>query len=161
MTIGSLIIGLVGLAVGAAAVWLAVRDRLRASAEAGARALALEQEMRGLERRAIEAEAQLDAERGTLDARVTNAVKAASAAAYAESNAQLVELAKGRFETTVAPLNESLKLINRRVEEADRARAQSYGAVDAAAHRSQRPHLDPGNGACGRLTCAGAGGRCS
>jgi DNA recombination protein RmuC len=129
MTIGSLIIGLVCLAVGAAAVWLVVRDRLRAAAEASVRALALEQEMRDLERRAIEAEAQLDAERGTLDVRVTNAVKAASAAAYAESNAQLVELAKGRFETTVAPLNESLKLINRRVEEADRARAQSYGSV--------------------------------
>ena len=36
---------------------------------------------------------------------------------------------RGRLETTVAPLNESLKQMNLRVQEADRARAQSYGAV--------------------------------
>jgi len=130
MTNASLIIGLgVGLAVGGAAVWFALRDRLRLSADAGARALNLEQAMRELERRAIEAEAQLDAERGTLDARVTNAVRTASTEAYAETNAQLVELAKGRLETTVAPLHESLKQMSQRVAEADRARAQSYGAV--------------------------------
>src|SRR5688500_15456183 len=130
MTNASLIIGLaVGLALGGAAVWFALRGRLRLSANAGARAFGLEQEMRDLERRAIEAEAQLDAERSTLDARVTNAVKAASTEAYAETNAQLVELARGRLETTVAPLNESLKQMNQRVAEADRARAQSYGAV--------------------------------
>ena len=72
-----------------------------------------------------------------------------------------VELAKGRFETTVAPLNESLKLINR----AGRGGRPCARAVlrrrHAAAQRSQRPHLDPRHGARGQPTCAAAGGRCS
>jgi DNA recombination protein RmuC len=75
------------------------------------------------------AEARREAAERTLDERVRDAIKSVSVEAYAQTNAQLVELAKGRLETTVAPLNESLKLVNERVQELDRARAQSYGAL--------------------------------
>jgi DNA recombination protein RmuC len=76
----------------------------------------------------VEAARREAAER-TLDERVRDAIRSVSAEAYAQTNAQLVELAKGRLETTVAPLNESLKQVNDRVQELDRARAQSFGAL--------------------------------
>ena len=52
-----------------------------------------------------------------------------SAEAYAQTNVQLVELARGRLETAVSPLNESLKQVNERVRELERARAHSHGAL--------------------------------
>lgn len=75
------------------------------------------------------AESRREAAEQTVDDRLRDAIKAVSAEAYQQTNAQLVELAKGRFETTVAPLTESLKQVNERVLELDRARAQSYGAL--------------------------------
>ena len=162
MTIGSLIIGLVGLAVGAAAVWFAVRDRLRASADAGARARALEQEMRGLERRAIEAEAQLDAERGTLDARVTNAVKAASAAAYAET-----QRAAGRARQGTVRDDGGTAQRVAQAHQSDGSRRPTVPAAPVLRRRDRQltdlsdRTLDPAQRRCDRLTCAGAGGRCS
>jgi DNA recombination protein RmuC len=75
------------------------------------------------------AEAQVQASDQILGERLRDTIKAVSSEAYAQTNAQLVELANGRFETAVGPLNESLKQMNDRVEAADRARAQSYGSV--------------------------------
>jgi DNA recombination protein RmuC len=133
VTIAALLIGLgAGLAVGGAAAWLALRDRLRASEAAGARAVALEREVRDLERRAIEAEAQLDAERGTLDARVSNAVKTASAAAMKESSGAFLDLAQTKLDAYVAPLRESLGKVETQVSALESARKEAYGSLTEA-----------------------------
>jgi DNA recombination protein RmuC len=113
---------LAGVAAGAAGAWLLFRPAL---AERAARA----KEVVVLQRELVTAEARLEAAELTLDQRVRDAIKAVSAEAYSQTNAQLVELAKGRLETTVAPLRESLKNVNEQVQELDRARAQAYGAL--------------------------------
>jgi DNA recombination protein RmuC len=113
---------LAGVVAGAAGVWLLVRPAL---SERAARA----REVVALQRELVTAEARLEAAELTLDQRVRDAIKAVSAEAYSQTNAQLVELAKGRLETTVAPLRESLKNVNEQVQELDRARAQAYGAL--------------------------------
>jgi DNA recombination protein RmuC len=123
VTIVALLIGLlVGIALGAVGVLFLLRDAL---AERSARAA----QVTGLERALATAEARLEAAERSLDDRMRDAIKAVSAEAYAQTNAQLVELAAGRLETTVAPLSESLKQVNQRVQELDRARAQSHGAL--------------------------------
>src|SRR5262245_20456160 len=130
MTIFALLIGLV---VGAGGVALLLRPRLRDTlAEqrlARDEAAALADEARELERPAVEAEALLQAERGSLDERIANAVRAASAEAFNATTTQFLELAGTRLGATVAPLQESLKRVGTQVEELDRARAQSYGAL--------------------------------
>ena len=123
MTYMAFITGLVlGAVAGAVGVGAAMRSAL---AERKARI----DEAARLRVELSTAEARREAAERTLDARVRDAIKSVSVEAYAQTNAQLVELAKGRLETTVAPLNESLKLVNERVQELDRARAQSYGAL--------------------------------
>ena len=104
MTILALITGLgLGLALGCVTAWLVLGERLRSATVLDTRAAALEREARELERRAIEAEAQLDAERGTLDTRVANAVKTASAAAMKESSGAFLDLAQtGAGQVSVA-----------------------------------------------------------
>jgi DNA recombination protein RmuC len=113
---------LTGVAAGAVGAWLLFRPALF---ERGT----LAREVVGLKGELVSAEARLDAAELTLDQRVRDAIKAVSAEAYNQTNAQLVELAKGRLENTVAPLRESLKQVNEQVQELDRARAQSYGAL--------------------------------
>lgn len=134
MTIAALILG---LALGGAAAWLALRERLRASAVATVRVAELEREARDLERRAIEAEAQLDAERGTLDARVANAVKSASAAAMKESSGAFLDLAQTKLDAYVAPLRESLGKVETQVTALENARKEAYGSLTEAV-RSMR-----------------------
>jgi DNA recombination protein RmuC len=113
---------LAGVAVGAAGVWLLLRPAL---AERVARA----REVVALQRELVTAQARLETAELTLDQRVRDAIRAVSAEAYSQTNAQLVELAKGRLETTVAPLRESLKNVNEQVQALDRARAHAYGAL--------------------------------
>jgi DNA recombination protein RmuC len=123
MTIVGILIGLVvGTGIGAFAALFLLRPAL---ADRTRRA----DEVAELERALIGAEARLEAADETFDARLRDAIKAASADAYAQTNAQLVELAKGRLETAVAPLDESLKRMFERVQELDRGRAESYGAL--------------------------------
>jgi DNA recombination protein RmuC len=135
---------LIGLVVGAGAVALLVRPRLRETLAlhrlAREEAQALADEVRELERRAVEAEALLQAERGSLDQRVANAVRAASTEAFQATSTQFLELAGTRLGATVAPLQESLERVGTQVAHLDRARAQSYGAlrqqVEALAERT-------------------------
>ena len=137
MTVVALVIGLL---LGAAGTWLALRAQLAEGRARAVEARAVEAELRALERRAIEVEAQLDAERGALDERVAHAVRAASAEAFQTTSTQFLELAGTRLGATVAPLQESLKRVGMQVDELDRARAQSYGAlrqqVEALAERT-------------------------
>ena len=122
MVIVALLIGLVvGLALGAAGVRLALR-----------RSSLLEREARTFERRAIEAEAQLDAERGSLDERVAGAVRAASAAAMKESSGAFLDLAQTKLDAYVAPLRESLGKVETQVSALESARQEAYGSLTEA-----------------------------
>jgi DNA recombination protein RmuC len=133
VTIVALLIGLViGLGLGAAGVLLSVRERLVGSADARLRASVLEQEVRALERRAIEAEAQLQAERGTLDERVESAVKSASSAAMTEHSGAFLDLAQTKLDAYVAPLRESLGKVQVQVTALESARKEAYGALTEA-----------------------------
>jgi len=142
MTIAALVIGLaLGIAVGALAVAFALRERLRAASGAAARLAAAEAEGRVLERRAIEAEAQLQAERGTLDERVSNAVKSASAAAMKESSGAFLDLAQTKLDAYVAPLRESLGKVETQVSALESARKEAYGSLTEAVRSLREEQL--------------------
>jgi len=131
MVIVALLIGLVvGLALGAAGVRLALR-----------RSSLLEREARTFERRAIEAEAQLDAERGSLDERVAGAVRAASAAAMKESSGAFLDLAQTKLDAYVAPLRESLGKVETQVSALESARQEAYGSLTEAVRNLREDQL--------------------
>lgn len=133
MTVVALLLGLV---IGALGAWLAVRARLadrdvlrdERDAAAAARDASAERVI-ALERELAAASARLEASEGSLEARVRDAIRGASAEAYAQSNAAFLELAGAKLGETVAPLAQSLEKVNTQVQELDRARAQSYGAL--------------------------------
>jgi DNA recombination protein RmuC len=120
---------LIGLFVGAVGALLLVRPRLREAYARQADMRGLVDEAREQERRAIEAEAKLEASEGSLETRVRDAVRTASAEVYAQSNASFLALAGTKLGETVAPLAQSLERMNVQVQELDRARAESYGAL--------------------------------
>jgi len=131
MVIVALLVGLVvGLALGAAGVRLALR-----------RSSLLEREARTFERRAIEAEAQLDAERGSLDERVAGAVRAASAAAMKESSGAFLDLAQTKLDAYVAPLRESLGKVETQVSALESARQEAYGSLTEAVRNLREDQL--------------------
>jgi DNA recombination protein RmuC len=126
LTIVSLLIGVL---LGAGALWLAFRSRLldgRRHADAAAR---LADEVRVLERRAIEAEALLDAERGSLDDRVATAMRSVSAQALEESSKAFLGLAETKLDAYVRPLRESLGKVETQVTALEHARREAYGAL--------------------------------
>ncbi len=123
MTILALVTGLVvGLALGVGAALLAFRSR-----HAQERAT-VEQNI-VLRERLADVTARLDASEAGFDERLAQAVRTASTEAFQATSTQFLELAGTRLETTVAPLQESLARVGIQVEAADRARAQSYGAL--------------------------------
>ena len=142
MTIVALLIGLLtGLALGAVGVWLTLRERLLASSDTTGRASTLELENRVLERRAIEAEAHLEAERGSLDERVANAVKSASSAAMKESSGAFLDLAQTKLDAYVAPLRESLGKVETQVGALESARKEAYGSLTEAVRNLREDNL--------------------
>ena len=142
MTIAALLIGLVvGVTFGVLGALLALRDRMRSGAAAGGRAAALELEARALERRAIEAEAQLAAERGTLDERVASAVRAASTAAMKESSGAFLDLAQTKLDAYVAPLRDSLGKVETQVSALESARKEAYGSLTEAVRSLKEDQL--------------------
>ena len=142
MTIAALLIGLVaGLALGVTGALFALRERLQSATLALARATALEVEARGFERRAIEAEAQLAAERGSLDERVAGAVRAASTAAMKESSGAFLDLAQTKLDAYVAPLRESLGKVETQVTALESARKEAYGSLTEAVRSLREDQL--------------------
>ena len=75
------------------------------------------------------ASARVEAAGQGFDRRLADAVRAASAEAFQQTGTRYLEQARSQLATTVAPLQESLKRVDATVEQADRARAQSYGAL--------------------------------
>jgi len=133
MTIAAVLIGLVtGILIGAVGVSLALRQRLTTASSVALRATSLELEARVLERRAIEAEAHLDAERGTLDQRVSSAVRSASAEAMKESSGAFLDLAQTKLDAYVTPLRESLGKVETQVNALENARKLAYGSLTEA-----------------------------
>jgi DNA recombination protein RmuC len=119
MTILALLIGLV---VGAGGVLLVLASALVERRARGARVL-------DLERSLAAATARLEASERSFDARLADAVRTASAEAFRDSGTRYLDAARGQLETTVAPLRQSLQDVGLRVQELDRAREQSYGAL--------------------------------
>jgi DNA recombination protein RmuC len=142
MTIVALLIGLVaGLALGVTGVLFALRERMQSGTGALARTNELEVEARGFERRAIEAEAQLAAERGSLDERVAGAVRAASTAAMKESSGAFLDLAQTKLDAYVAPLRESLGKVETQVNALESARKEAYGSLTEAVRSLREDQL--------------------
>ena len=142
MTIVALLIGLVaGLALGVTGVLFALRERMQSGTDALARTNAVEVEARGFERRAIEAEAQLAAERGSLDERVAGAVRAASTAAMKESSGAFLDLAQTKLDAYVAPLRESLGKVETQVSALESARKEAYGSLTEAVRSLREDQL--------------------
>jgi len=112
----------IGLLVGAACVWVAVRGRLAHGDEA-ARALRLrEQELAA-------ALAELDVERRSGDERLQHAVKALSADALKENNASFLALAETKLQGYVGPLKESLEKVDGHVRVLEQDRHRAFGAL--------------------------------
>ena len=128
---------LIGLVLGALAAWLALRAQLvqgRAHAAEAARLLdenrRLDDDSRALDRRLAEAEALLQAERGSLDERVTAAVRAASSEAFRHNSDAFLGLAETKLDAYVKPLKESLGKVETQVSALERSRQEAYGALN-------------------------------
>jgi len=127
---------LTGMAIGGLGALALLRGRLRETARtrealvAEGRAHAeTTLQLHTAERELAAAAARLEASETSFDARVKETIRAASAEAYRQTNASFLELAGTKLGETVAPLRQSLDRVNHQVQELDRARAQSYGAL--------------------------------
>ena len=113
---------LIGLAVGAAVVLVAVRPAL---IERRRRV----QEVIQLERALAGAEAELEVERGSRDERLETAIKALSTQALDANTARFLELAETHLTGHVRPLKESLERMDKQLQSVERVRQESYGAL--------------------------------
>ena len=119
MVIGALV---VGLALGALAVLVAVRPAL---VERRRRA----QEVVSLERTLAAREAELAVERGLRDERLEAAIKALSTEALDANSARFLELAETHLTGHVRPLKDSLARMDEQLRSVERVRQESYGAL--------------------------------
>lgn len=119
MVIAALVIGLV---LGALAVLIAVRPALL---ERRRRV----QEVIELQRAVAGAEAELRIERESADVRLETAVKALSVEALDANSSRFLELAEARLSGHVKPLEVSLERMDRQLQNVERVRQESYGAL--------------------------------
>lgn len=112
----------VGLALGALAVYVAVRpaleDRRRRT-----------NEVVDLGRELAAAQAELAVERSSMDERMAAAVKALSSEALDANSARFLELAETRLTGHVRPLKESLERMDQQLQGVERIRQEAYGAL--------------------------------
>ena len=113
---------IVGLILGAAGLYLALRPPLRERAASLARAGALEREL-------AHAQAELDVGRRTFDERVTAAITTISTQALDANSARFMELAESRLSGQVRPLKESLERMDLQLQGIERVRQEAYGAL--------------------------------
>jgi DNA recombination protein RmuC len=112
----------VGFAAGLGAAFALLRPALAERRRGAERVIALERDV-------AVAAARVEAAEQGFDRRLADAVRTASAEAFQQTGTRYLEHARSELATTVAPLQESLKRVDATVEQADRARAQSYGAL--------------------------------
>jgi DNA recombination protein RmuC len=115
---------LIGLAVGAFAVLLAVRPAL---VERRRRA----QDVIALERELAAREAELAVERGSRDERLEAAIRALSTEALDANSARFLELAETHLTGHVRPLKDSLERMDAQLRTVERVRQESYGALQS------------------------------
>jgi DNA recombination protein RmuC len=113
---------LIGLALGALAVLVAVRPALL---ERRRRV----QEVIELERALAGAEAELALERDSRDERLQAAIKALSTEALDANSARFLELAETHLTGHVRPLKDSLERMDKQLQSVERVRQESYGAL--------------------------------
>ncbi|HYI74033.1 MAG TPA: DNA recombination protein RmuC [Gaiellaceae bacterium] len=119
MVIAALVIG---LALGALAVLVAVRPAL---VERRRRA----QEVVALERTLAAREAELAVERSLRDERLEAAIKALSTEALDANSTRFLELAETHLTGHVRPLKDSLARMDEQLRSVERVRQESYGAL--------------------------------
>ena len=113
---------LAGLAVGALSVLLAVRPALLERRRRVEDVIELERALAGVE-------AELAVERGSLDERLEAAVKVLSTEALDANSTRFLELAETHLSGHVRPLRDSLERMDRQLQTVERARQESYGAL--------------------------------
>jgi DNA recombination protein RmuC len=113
---------LIGLAIGALAVLVAVRPALLERR----RRL---QEVIELERALAGAEAELAVERGSRDERLEAAIRALSTEALDANSSRFLELAETHLSGHVRPLKDSLERMDKQLQSVERVRQESYGAL--------------------------------
>jgi DNA recombination protein RmuC len=113
---------LIGLAVGAFAVLVAVRPAL---VERRRRA----QEVIALERELAAREAELTTERKSRDEWLAGVMKTVSAEALDANSARFLELAETHLTGHVRPLKDSLERMDQQLRNVERVRQESYGAL--------------------------------
>ena len=113
---------LIGLAVGAFAVLVAVRPAL---VERRRRA----QEVIALERELAAREAELATERNSRDEWLAGVMKSVSAEALDANSARFLELAETHLTGHVRPLKDSLERMDQQLRNVERVRQESYGAL--------------------------------
>jgi len=121
---GSMVIAalVIGLALGALAVLVAVRPAL---VERRRRA----QEVVALERTLAAREAELAVERSLRDERLEAAIKALSTEALDANSTRFLELAETHLTGHVRPLKDSLARMDEQLRSVERVRQESYGAL--------------------------------
>lgn len=112
----------VGLAVGALGVFVAVRPALLERRRRVQQVIELERALAG-------AEAELAVERGAFDDRLAASIKTLSAEALDANSARFLELADARLSGQVLPLKESLERMDRQLQGVERVRQEAYGAL--------------------------------
>ena len=103
---------ILGLLLGATAVWLYASRRLGA----------VERELAGTR-------AELEVERRSFDEKVVTAVRAASSDAYQANSSAFLEIAESKLTGYVKPLKESLEKVDGQVRTLELARERAYGAL--------------------------------
>jgi DNA recombination protein RmuC len=112
----------IGLALGALGVWLALRGRLAAGEAAGAALVERERELAA-------SQAELEVERRSSSERLATAIKALSADALKENNASFLALAETKLQGYVTPLKESLEKVDGQVRLLEQDRHRAFGAL--------------------------------
>jgi len=122
--VGSMVITalLIGIAVGAAAVLIAVRPALVERRRRVQEVIQLERSLAGLE-------GELAVERDSRDVRLEAAIKALSTEALDANSARFLELAETHLSGQVRPLKESLDRMDQQLQSVERVRQESYGAL--------------------------------
>lgn len=114
----------VGLVLGALAVYLAVRPALQERRRR-------EQEVLALRESLAATRAELEVERRSVDERLADRIKQLSVEALDANNARFLEMAEARLSGQVRPLTDSLQRMDRQLQAVERVRQESYGALRA------------------------------
>ena len=111
-----------GLALGALGVYVAVRPALRERHRRVEQVIALERDL-------AETSARLEAVEAGMGERMASAIKELSAEALRENSAALAEQTMGRLDQYVKPLKESLDKVDTNVQTLEERRQRAYGEL--------------------------------